>query len=365
MPKVKIYGAGSIGNHLAHASRHLGWDVHLCDIDNDALERTKTKIYPERYGQWDEQIQLYNINDIPSGDYDYIFIGTPPDSHLELALQALQESPQAILIEKPLCTPKLENAKKIFELSQKHPTKIFVGYNHIVSKAFQQLEEWLTRTSLENIVTIDVEFREHWQGIFNAHPWLDGPSDTYLGYWEKGGGACGEHSHATSLWQHLAHQIGAGRIIEVMAMMQFVKDGNAYYDCICSLNFKTESGLIGRTIQDVVTSPARKWGRIQAKQGAYEFHIGYQPGIDILQEFSTQDVLQEIAIQKTRPDDFIEELQHIEKVLNDTSIDSGISLQRGLDTMLVIAAAYLSAKEHRAVRICYDKGYVSSALELI
>ena len=33
MKKVKIYGAGSIGNHLAQASRRMGWSVDICDID--------------------------------------------------------------------------------------------------------------------------------------------------------------------------------------------------------------------------------------------------------------------------------------------------------------------------------------------
>lgn len=365
MPRIKIYGAGSIGNHLAHASRQLGWDVHLCDIEYAALERAKTKIYPERYGQWDEQIQLYHVDNVPSGDYDFIFIGTPPDSHMELALLALQESPQAILIEKPLCTPKLENAQKLFELSQNHSTKIFAGYNHVVSSVIQQLDKWLAQTSLANILTIDVEFREHWEGIFNAHPWLEGPSDTYLGYCEKGGGASGEHSHAINLWQYIACQIGAGRAIEVMAMMQYVQDGHGYYDSICSLNLKTESGLVGRVIQDVLTRPAKKWGRVQAKQSACEFHIEHKPGIDLLQEFSTQNILQEIQIKKTRPDDFIIELRHIEKSVHDKQSNSCITLQRGLDTMLVIAAAHLSAKENRAVRICYEKGYVDSALEII
>ncbi len=36
MYKVKILGAGSIGNHLAHAARRLGWRVTLCDLDNAA-----------------------------------------------------------------------------------------------------------------------------------------------------------------------------------------------------------------------------------------------------------------------------------------------------------------------------------------
>ena len=37
--KVKIYGAGSIGNHLANASRSLGWEVDICDIDEKALKK--------------------------------------------------------------------------------------------------------------------------------------------------------------------------------------------------------------------------------------------------------------------------------------------------------------------------------------
>ena len=58
MKRVKIYGAGSIGNHLAHACRQLGWDVVVCDVSQSALERMKSEIYPARYGAWDAAIQL-------------------------------------------------------------------------------------------------------------------------------------------------------------------------------------------------------------------------------------------------------------------------------------------------------------------
>ena len=58
MYNVKIYGAGSIGNHLAHGCRSKGWDVLMCDLDQQALERTRDDIYPSRYGQWDPQIRL-------------------------------------------------------------------------------------------------------------------------------------------------------------------------------------------------------------------------------------------------------------------------------------------------------------------
>ena len=53
MKKVKIYGAGSIGNHLSRAFRTIGYEVFVCDTDKAALERMKNEIYPSRYGAWD------------------------------------------------------------------------------------------------------------------------------------------------------------------------------------------------------------------------------------------------------------------------------------------------------------------------
>ena len=51
--KVKIIGAGSIGNHLAQACRRVGWDVAVVDRDPEALQRMKHILYPSRYGRWD------------------------------------------------------------------------------------------------------------------------------------------------------------------------------------------------------------------------------------------------------------------------------------------------------------------------
>ncbi len=99
MPKVKIFGAGSIGNHLSNAARALGWAVDLCDVDEAALERTKTQIYPSRYGKWDDEIRLFKNAEAPKEGYDMIFVGTPPDSHIPLAREAIEEKPRAVLVE--------------------------------------------------------------------------------------------------------------------------------------------------------------------------------------------------------------------------------------------------------------------------
>src|SRR5205085_9427071 len=113
----------------------------------------------------------------------------------------------------------------------------------------------------------DVEFREHWEGIFKAHPWLRGPEDSYLGYWKRGGGASGEHSHAIHLWQYFADALGFGRVTEVEGMIRYRSQGRALYDDLCLINLRTEKDLVGRVIQDVVTRPPRKRAIFQGTEG--------------------------------------------------------------------------------------------------
>ena len=72
--------------------------------------------------------------------------------------------------------------------------------------------------------------------------------------------------------------------------------------------------------------------------------------------------VEEQIIRKTRPDDFIQELRHIETALEGDASTSPLALERGLDTMLVIAAAHKSVAEKRSVTIDYSIGYRDAAL---
>ena len=362
--KVKVIGAGSIGNHLANASRRMGWYVDICDIDQQALDRTKYTIYPMRYGKWDESIGLFLSKDAPVGGYDLIFIGTPPDSHLPLALLALQEKPKALLIEKPVCGPDLNGAQELFDVAKELSVQVFVGYDHIVGQAASLTSKLASTGGIGDLCTLDVEFREHWGGIFSAHPWLAGPWETYLGFWERGGGASGEHSHAINLWQHFAHTLGAGRVVEVQASLKMVTEKRVNYDCLCLMNLLTEHGLLGRCVQDVVTEPPRKWARIQGSNGFVEWQCAREPGVDYVNASLPDRVVVEKKITKTRPDDFIQELKHIEEVLG-SNTSSVISLERGLETMMVIAAAHLSNESKKSVRIDYGNGFRTSSLNLL
>ena len=128
---VKIFGAGSVGNHFTYACRSLNHNVDIVDIDVNALKRMKEDIYPKRYQAWDENINLFEVYNVPKKKYDLSIIGTPPHTHVGIALKELEETcPKILLIEKALSDPLLKDCEKLWKLSKSSKTKVLVGYNH-------------------------------------------------------------------------------------------------------------------------------------------------------------------------------------------------------------------------------------------
>lgn len=365
MRTVKILGAGSVGNRIANACRVLGWNVLLCDIDEAALERTKNDIYPSRYGKWDEAIKLSTVNEAPQEGFDVIVIGTPPDIHMTLALEAVKEGrPKLLLIEKPPATPSLEHCQELYELANTTDTIICIGYNHVLGKNTVEAEKILKTGIIGTPLSMESGFQEYWGGIFRTHPWLSGPQGSYLGFSKRGGGASGEHSHATNLWQHFARLMGKGKIVEVTAVMDMVTDDNAEYDRFCNIAVRTEKGFTGSIIQDVVTEPTSKKLRLQGSKGFLEWYAGYEEDTHAVIYTEKDKTISKKFFSATRADDFIVEVQHIDELLEGQikKENSPIWIERGLDTMLVISAAHLSNKTKRAVYIDYSKGYTTNAL---
>jgi predicted dehydrogenase len=339
---AKIIGAGSIGNHLAHASRRAGWQVTVIDRDPKALLRMKNEIYPMRYGAWDDAITLYEAGKEPKGGYDVIFIGTPPHVRMTLATDALLEKPKVLQLEKPLCSPTLSGLSPFLKKLKKGKTAVILGYDHAISESVGFVEELLRSGVAGKIETLDVEFREHWGGIFKAHPWLSGPHDSYLGFTEKGGGASGEHSHALHLWTHLAKVSGLGAPKTVSALYDWRKEKKAVFDAIATFSIITDKKKMGRVVQDVVTAPTRKWARLQGVSGFIEWHCNGKPEGDYVVWQGADGVKNEKIFPKKRPDDFFREIKHIEDIIEGRvkSSVSPVSLESGVSVMEMLSTAY-------------------------
>ena len=351
MINVLICGAGSIGNHLCFACRNKGWKVDIFDIDPLALDRTRQEIYPTRYGKWDESINLIQKIDW-SKKYDVILVGTPPDSHLELMTKLLSGfSPKVLLVEKPLCGPDMAGYKEFSRATAHMSCEILVGYNHNLTKNTVRVEELINDGCVGNPLSVHVRWLEHWGGIFAAHPWLSGPEDSYLGQCKLGGGACAEHSHAISLWQHFARCLGAGEVEEVIAHLDIVEGSGIHYDQSANLVLLASSGLSGSVTQDVVTAPPVKMARIQGDVGFIEWYASFEGGDDLVIYQTGGSGLQKEHFPRARPDDFVGEIDHIGKLLEGETMPSPISLKHGAETMKVVSSAHQANTLRKSVRI--------------
>ena len=338
MVNVLIFGAGSIGNHLSYACRVMGWSVSVYDNDPIALKRMQNDIYPSRYKSWDNEIGLLEV--LPTKrNFDVIIVGTPPDTHISIATMAITKfTPKLILIEKPLCPPGMDGVEEFLRLVQDSDVQCLVGFNHNLAPSIKYLETCLKQVELTQIERIEINWLESWAGIFAAHPWLDGPSDSYLGFTKRGGGACHEHSHAVALGVHIASFLNLGDLELVESATHIVSDPNVEYDAQTNMTLGTSSGIDIQINQDVVTEPAIKELKIISKEVELIWNTNMSRGGDLV-KFNGVDRF----FQKTRVDDFQPEIEHIDEIINGTITISPI----GLNQMLRVSE--LSKK-------CYEDG---------
>ena len=137
----------------------------MCDSSKESLRRMREEIYPSRYQAWDKNIKLYSVEEVPKGGFDLILIGTPPDTHLPLAIEAVNELPKAVLTEKPLCEPSMTGLDDLVINAQSKKVKIFTGYNHAVGRSLNKIRDIIYENRFGKALTVDVEFREHWGGF--------------------------------------------------------------------------------------------------------------------------------------------------------------------------------------------------------
>jgi len=348
--RAKIIGAGSIGNHLAHSCRTRNWDVALYDIDENALVRSKSLIYPQRYGQWDNAISLRSFSPNDAEKFDAVFIGTPPDSHIEIAIKQIKLGvAKTIIIEKPLCTPDLSGLKELIEISNETNTKVLVGYNHRLTQVTQDAKKLLEEYDLGKVLSIRAQTRESWDGILSAHPWLNSPQDSYLSSIAQGGGALLEHSHALNLFQYFANLTGVGNVQFVTAVQDLVTVGNRTYDQISQLSVKTSSGCFGLVEQDVISLPSVKSIRVDGDRATLLIEISSKCDTISFYLKSGESTIREI--QKTRPDDFLPEILHIEDLIQNPELLSPLDINFAVETMLIIVAAMESSASRNEVEV--------------
>lgn len=346
MREVLIFGSGSIGNHLAYACRKLNLSVSVTDISSSALLRMKNKIYPFRYSKWDNKIQLikyFNVFKLKK-KFDLIIIGTPPETHYSLINKIFKKlNFEKLMVEKPLSTFKDKiNYNKI--RLQTNEKKIFIGYNHSISKSFLYFKNRIKNIKKKDISIIDVSWREGWKGILNAHFWNKNEFSTYLGNLSKGGGSTHEHSHGLHLIVCLSKVLNF-KLPKKFVKFHFIKKKNKidYYDNYLNINWKLDNFLINYT-SDLISDPANKSISIITKSKKYDLIFNYMGKYDLVKISNLRSGLSKIKyFNKNRSSDFVNEISYILKIKTKQKYKkSFLNVIKGIETQQIINSIFKS-----------------------
>lgn len=342
--KVLVVGAGSIGNHLAQASRRMGWNVTVTDTDPEALRRMQEDIYPARYGAWDDGIVLKDVTGYQPGvgEFDVIMIGTPPDSHAALAMKALALKPALLHVEKPLLAAP-DDVRAFEEALRCSPgTIVTVGYDHAVAPSVAKALEYVRSGLIGNVLSVDVVIHASFGDIFAAHPWLASIHESYLSDWKRGGGALQEHSHGL----HLAHLFAEAAGFTELTIRSFaldfeVDDKGADYDRLAHVALQGGDAFFVHVVEDVFTRPTRKEVSVRGSIGSIVVELTANSDTvlhrDVLGALEKGEVL-----PKTRPDDFYVLVRHYDDLLAGRVqiADSPVRVETGIEVMRYIQEAF-------------------------
>jgi hypothetical protein len=331
---ILIFGAGSLGNHMAYASRKLNLNVDVTDISTYALDRMKTQIFPKRYGYWDSKINLVPFNQIfkTKKKYDLIIVGTPPKTHFQIFQKVTKKIIfKNILIEKPLTN----YASKNYNDFNDKNGRVFCGYNHSLSLAFEYFFKILKKNK-KNVNKIFVEWKEGWSGILKAHPWLKNEFQSYLGNLKEGGGALQEHSHGLHLLiliMNLLKKKINKKNINFFSLKK--KNKNKQYDCYTNVTLISQNTFI-KYETDLISKFSRKRISIETDDKIFIVIFNYKPNLDAVIIKKAEKILKIKFFKKNRSTEFQREINHIIKINNQNYLSSPINFRNGVNVMRVI-----------------------------
>jgi predicted dehydrogenase len=184
--KVGIVGCGEI-----FSAHHVGWskqrdcEVHAVFDTDPAMTKRVAKHYGVRRacGTLGELIDTCDVVDIC----------TPPDSHTEIALAALDKR-RHLLIEKPV-VPTVAEWERLAERGREVGAKICGGFNQKFYPQFQLARRWVEegrigpvlRVRCEQMLTPETDWMlgqsGHWSHTMSGQRWAETlPHDAYLIY---------------------------------------------------------------------------------------------------------------------------------------------------------------------------------------
>jgi len=328
---ILIFGAGSVGTHHTHAARALKYNAYITDVNENQLEFMKSQLYPKRYGKWDKKIKIIKFKNIfiTKIKFDLIIIGVTPINHLFLLKKCIKKLKfDKILVEKPLCVfnQPCSNLLKLKQLN-----KIYCGFNHTISSSVQYILKYIKNKKIKDIKLIEINWKEDFDLLLKAHPWIKSLNQTYLSDYKKGGGVLHEFSHAIHLAYTIKKIVLGRKKIQLNSLVLF-NQAVRKYDHISFIILKSDKTNINVNINGISNPPEKNlkiygknvkivWERIENKN---------IENVKIIKNNKEKNIKFKIS----RPQDFINQMKILtnknsnHKLKNFNKLDSGIEVMK-------------------------------------
>ena len=330
--KIKIIGAGSAGNHMAHALTTIKEinKIVVTDVSKEALSRSKNQIYLKRYKKWNDKLflEIEKKNLKENNFYDAIIISSPPKFHKDNIINNIDKT-DVFLIEKPLCLPFTKEITFFKNLKKKYKNKIFMtGYNHRLFPSTQYLKKIIQNKKIQYC---KVSFKENIGGFLKAHTWMKSINESYLSKTKFGGGSLCEHSHALNLVQFVLND---KKIKIIDKSYKFNKDKKNYHDLYFGGRLKIND-TICEFEQNFETLPIEKKISVKTKNNIVELIYNYKENNDLIIVNNFKKI-KKYYFNKSRRDDFIYEANYLYKIITKRIKKNVLEISNGISTMETI-----------------------------
>jgi len=236
MLNVAVIGAGAIAP--AHIQAYLAFPEQcaiaaICDIYPDKARQraAEFKLNAEVYADYKELLQR--------GDIDIVSVCTPPYTHAELAIAALNAG-KHVIVEKPMASS-LEECDAMNEAARRSGTILSVVAQNRFTTPMMKLKHVLDANLIGPIVHAQID-SYWWRGHCYYDLW-------WRGTWEKEGGGC--------TLNHAVHHIDIlqwmnGMPSEITAVMSNTSHDNAEVEDISIAIARYDNGSLAQITSSVV-----------------------------------------------------------------------------------------------------------------
>ena len=313
-----ILGCGSIGERHIMNLLSVSRDSRI-DVYDSQPERVKT--IGEKYS-----VNTVSYKTLDSTRYDCVFVCTPPVSHIDLAIRALN-SGSNVFIEKPL-SHSLDRTDVLRNLTESKKLLAFVAYNLRFNKGICRIKEMIDSMKYGKIVHVSAYSGQY------LPDWRPGQDykKNYTARKELGGGIILDGSHEVNYLTWLF-----GNPIDIQAQFALTDIIAANTEAIADVLLRFDKDILGYIHLDFVRREYRRTLEILTQNGVIQWSLS-DATIKIFDALSGS--WRTIKIEETVNDMYKEELKHIIRCIEAKNRSDIINLENGIST-LMLSKAYI------------------------